>query len=72
MKDKYLTVAEVAQILKVSYETALHFVKHNVEYVTIGRQYRVTESKLNAALYPEKAVRQKLKSRPIYQIVERV
>ena len=71
MKDKYLTVAEVAEQLKISYETALHFIKHNVEYVTIGRQYRVSEGKLRAALYPEKQVRTKLRSRPIYQIIER-
>lgn len=71
MADRYLTVAEVAQMLKVSYETALNFVKHNVEYVNIGRQYRVLESKLNAVLYPEKAVKKKLRTRPIYQIVER-
>lgn len=71
MKDRYLTVAEVAEMLKVSYETALNFVKHNVEYVNIGRQYRVLESKLNAVLYPEKSVRKPLRTRPIYQIVER-
>ena len=72
MKEKYLTVAEVAEMLKVSYETALHYVKHNVEYVCVGRQYRVSESKLRAALYPPKSVKQKLNTRPIYQIVERV
>lgn len=71
MKDRYLTVAEVAEMLKVSYETALNFVKHNVEYVNIGRQYRVLESKLNVVLYPEKSVRKPLRTRPIYQIVER-
>ena len=71
MKDNYLTVTEVAEMLKVSYDTALHFIKYNVEYVNIGRQYRVLESKLNAVLYPEKAVKRKLHSRPIYQIIER-
>ena len=71
MKDRYLTVTEVAEMLKVSYDTALHFVKYNTDYITIGRQYRVLESKLNAVLYPEKAVKRKLHSRPIYQIVER-
>lgn len=71
MNDTYLTVAEVAEILKVSYETALNFIKNNVEYVNIGRQYRVTKQKLNAALYPEKAVKKKLRSRPVYQIIER-
>ncbi len=71
MKDKYLTVAEVAEMLKISYETALNFVKHNVDYVSVGRRYRVLESKLNAVLYPEKSVKRKLHTRPIYQIIER-
>ena len=72
MKDELLTVKGVAEMLKVSYETALHFIKHNVEYIIIGRQYRVPESKLHAVLYPEKAVKRKLSNRPIYQIIERV
>lgn len=72
MKDELLTVKEVAEILKVSYETALHFIKHNVEYIIVGRQYRVPESKLHAVLYSEKAVKRKLSNRPIYQIIERV
>ena len=71
MQDRYLTVTEVAEMLKVSYDTALQFVKYNVEHISVGRQYRVLESKLNAVLYPPKAVRQKLSNRPIYQIVER-
>ncbi len=72
MKDKYLTVKEVAEQLKVSYDTALNFIKYNVEYTNIGRQYRVLESKLNEVLYPPKAVKKKIMHRPIYQIVERV
>ena len=71
MKTRYLSVSEVAEMLNVSYETALNFIKHNVEYVTVGRQYRVSEDKLNAVLYPEKSVKQKICRRPIYQIVER-
>ena len=71
MKDKYLTITEIAEMLKISYDTALFFVKQNVEYINVGRQYRVLESKLNAVLYPPKAIRQKLSTRPIYQIVER-
>lgn len=71
MKDRYLTITEIADMLKVSYDTALAFVKHNVEYVNVGRQYRVLESKLNEVLYPSKAVKRRLNSRPIYQIVER-
>lgn len=72
MKANYLTITEIAEMLKVSYDTALNFVKYsNIDYVKIGRQYRVEESKLNAVLYPEKAVKRKLCKRPIYQIIER-
>ena len=72
MKDRYLTVNEIAEMLKISYDTALHFVKYNVESVVIGRQYRVLESKLNEVLYPPKPVKRKLNSRPVYKIVERL
>ena len=71
MKDRYLTVTEIAEMLKVSYETALHFIKNNVEYVNVGRQYRVLESKLIAVLYNQNSVKKALRTRPIYQIVER-
>ena len=72
MKDHYLTPQEVAELLKISYDKALDFIKYSgVEYVLIGRQYRVLESKLNAVLYPPKIVKQPLRRRPIYQIVER-
>ena len=71
MAEKYLTVSDVAEMLKISYDTALHFIKYNVEFVLVGRQYRVSESKLNEVLYPEKSVKKKLRTRPIYQIIER-
>ena len=71
MKNRYLTVAEVAEMLNISYETALTYIKKNVEYVTVGRQYRVSENKLNAVLYPEKSVKKRICRRPIYQIIER-
>ena len=72
MKDNYLTVSEIAEMLKISYDKALDFVKYSgVEYVQIGRQYRVLESKLQAFLYPPVVVKQKLRRRPIYQIIER-
>ena len=41
MKETYLTIADVAKILKVSYDTALTFVKHNVEYISIGSYNKV-------------------------------
>ena len=72
MIDTYFTVGEIAEMLKISYDKALDFVKYSgVEYVLIGRQYRVLESKLNAFLYPPKKVKQPLRRRPIYQIIER-
>ena len=41
---KLLTVKEVAEILKVSYETALNFVKYSgITYINVGKQYRVSE-----------------------------
>ena len=47
MKDTYMTVGEIAEMLKISYDKALEFVKHSgVEYVLIGRQYRVPKDKL--------------------------
>lgn len=72
MKDKYLTVTELATLLNISYDNALLYLKTcGVEYVKIGRQYRVSESKLHAFLYPKKPPKQKIGQRPIYQIVER-
>ena len=72
MQDTYLTVQEVAEMLKISYDKALDFIKYSgVEYVQIGRQYRVQESRLQAFLYPPKQVKQTLRRRPVYQIVER-
>lgn len=48
---KLLTPREVAEILKVSYEVALAFIKYSgVDYIKIGRQYRVSEDKLMAFL----------------------
>ena len=72
MLDKYLTVTEVAEMLRISYDKALDLMKYSgVESVKIGRQYRVLESKLNAFLYPPKQVKQKIRTRPVYQIIER-
>lgn len=46
-----LTPNEVADTLKISYETALAFIKYSgVDYVRIGRQYRVSEDKLTTFL----------------------
>lgn len=72
MADRYMTPSEVAEMLKISYDKALELIKYSgVEYVQVGRQYRVLESKLNAVLYPKKTQKQQLRRRPVYQIIER-
>jgi len=45
-----LTVKEVAEILKVSYETALEYVRKNGLAFKVGRQYRISEDQLVAHL----------------------
>ena len=46
-----LTPHDVADILKVSYETALEFIKYSgIDYIKVGRQYRVSKDKLTAFL----------------------
>lgn len=46
---KFLTPNEIAEILKISYPTALAFVKYSgIDYIKIGNQYRVSEEKFNA------------------------
>ena len=49
--SELLTVQDIASRLKVSYDTALNFVKYSgIDYIRVGRQYRVTEGKLTAFL----------------------
>lgn len=45
-----LTIYEVAEILRVSYETALMYVKQHNLAIQIGRQYRVPKDRLAAHL----------------------
>ena len=48
---KYYTPREVAEMLKISYEKALGFIKYSgIKYVKIGNQYRVSETSLNVFL----------------------
>ena len=48
---KMLTAREVAQILQLPYETALRFIRcSGIDYIRIGRTYRVSEEKLAAFL----------------------
>lgn len=45
---KLLTPAEVAERLRVSYDTALHLIKYSgLPYLKIGRQYRMSEAVLD-------------------------
>ena len=51
MVPKMLSPREVAEILQVNYETALAFIRYSgVDYLKVGRQYRVAEDKLLAFL----------------------
>ena len=44
---EYLTPEDIASMLKISYEKALDFIKFSeVNYVKVGRQYRVEEKAL--------------------------
>ena len=46
---KFLTVEEIAEILKISYPTALAFIKQSgIDRLKIGHQYRVSEDKFYA------------------------
>jgi len=46
-----LTPRKVAEILKISYENALAFIKYSgIDYHKIGNQYRVSAEKLRAFL----------------------
>ena len=50
-----LTVQEVAAILKVSYETALIYVKQHNLTIKVGRQYRVSKDLLAKHLSKQSA-----------------
>ncbi len=46
-----LTPKEVAKILKISYESALGFIKFSgIDYIKVGNQYRVSAEKLKVFL----------------------
>ena len=51
MASEVLTVQEVSTILRVSYDTALTFVKFSgVPYIKVGRQYRVLRNEFEEFL----------------------
>lgn len=56
-----LTVHEVAIILKVSYETALMYIKQHNLAIKVGRQYRVPKDLLVKRLSKQPAEPIKLK-----------
>lgn len=48
---EYLTPHEIADLLRLSYDKALDFIKYSgVRYVRLGRQYRVEKKDLMAFL----------------------
>lgn len=54
---KMLTARDVADVLQVSYESALAFIRYSgIDYLKVGRQYRVSEAKLAAFLGRKGAV----------------
>lgn len=57
MIPQMLTPRDVADVLRVSYESALAFIRYSgIDYVKVGRQYRVSEAKLAAFLARKGAV----------------
>ena len=47
--NKLLTPYEIAEILDISYASALAFIKYSgIDYLKIGKQYRVSYEKLQA------------------------
>jgi excisionase family DNA binding protein len=72
MKEIYYTTYEVAEMLKISYETALELMKNpNSGGVKVGRQYRISKTKLEDFLYKKEPKKQKFRTRPIYVIEDR-
>ena len=54
MSPRMLTPRDVAEILGISYEAALAFIKYSgIDYIKVGRSYRVAEEKLNEFLLQE-------------------
>ena len=69
---EYLTPKEVAELLKISYDNALEFIKGSgIPYIKVGRQYRISARKLDEFLYPTKTERKTLKKKTPKLIIER-
>ena len=55
MKINLLTVADVAKILKISYDKALEIIKYGeITSFKVGRSFRVEEGDLNAYINRQK------------------
>lgn len=51
MIPRMLSPREVAEVLGISYEAALAFIKYSeIDFVKVGRSYRVAEDKLTEFL----------------------
>lgn len=51
LPSQYFTAEDIAELLKISYDSALKFVKYSgVHYIKIGRQYRVPQDALEVFL----------------------
>lgn len=62
MTPRMLTPRDVAEVLGVSYEAALAFIKYStIDFVKVGRCYRVAEDKLRDFLLQEGQVFVELK-----------
>ena len=69
----FYTPSDIADILKISYDTALTWIKTSgVEYFMVGRQYRVTKASFEKMFVSAEKppIRQKLRTRPVY-VIER-
>ena len=65
--DTMLTPQDVADILALSYDKALDFIKHSgLEYNLIGRQYRVSRKKLEAFLDAQSVQNVSMRKTDIY------
>ena len=66
----FYTPADIADMLKVSYDTALAWIKASgVEYFMVGKQYRVTKASFEKMFSaPREPAKQKLRTRPVYVI----
>jgi len=50
-KEKYYTIQEVADVLKVAYLTVYRWIQDGkLEAVKAGKQYRITQSQINKFL----------------------